>query len=53
MGNKVIDATDMINNHPGGNVSLITKKGIDITNDYKFHSPGTQRYIRGLVVGII
>ena len=53
LGNKVIDASAVLNKHPGGNDCLYNKKGTDITSDYKFHNPVAQKHIRELVVGIV
>ena len=45
VNNKVIDATNLINKHPGGNECLFTKKGYNITKDFNFHNmPSKKKY---------
>ncbi len=46
IGDVVIDGSDMIDRHPGGNRCLLRKNKTDITTDYKFHSWKTRRWIK-------
>ena len=45
VGNKVIDATAILNNHPGGNECLLKYKGQDITTHLRYHSRAAKKTI--------
>jgi cytochrome b involved in lipid metabolism len=45
VGNKVIDATAILNSHPGGNECLLKYKGQDITTHLNYHSGAAKRTI--------
>ena len=51
LGKKVIDATDVLDNHPGGNEILLKNKGTEITLALWIHSKPTQERILQLIVG--
>jgi len=53
IGNKVIDATALIDKHPGGNRCLYNKQGTDISIDYKYHNTTAQKKISSMVVGVL
>jgi len=53
IGNKVIDATEIIDKHPGGDTCLFKKKGTDIRIDYNFHNKTAQINIMSMIIGVV
>ena len=45
MDDIVIDATQFVNSHPGGDAALQKRHMCDITDDYKWHSAKGKRMI--------
>jgi len=50
LGNKVIDATNFIELHPGGKACLLKHNKHDIKKDYKFHSKKAQNLMKSMIV---
>ena len=53
LGNKIIDATDFIQHHPGGVESILKKNKCDITIDYNFHTLTSRRLMEQMIVGTL
>ena len=49
-GNKVIDATDYITLHPGGEKCLKNRNKKDIKRDFEFHSKNAKNLIKSMIV---
>jgi len=52
VGEKVIDATNFINEHPGGVKSIKSKIGKDCKIDYEFHSKNGKKLWDSMVIGL-
>ena len=50
LGDKWIDVTDFIHEHPGGKDSILNKRDQDITKDYKFHSKAAKKMIDSMII---
>jgi cytochrome b involved in lipid metabolism len=50
LGNKWIDATEFIDQHPGGAQSILNKRNQDITIDYNFHSKSARKMIDSMII---
>jgi len=50
LGDKWIDATEFIDQHPGGAQSILNKRNQDITRDYNFHSKSAKRMIDSMTI---
>ena len=53
LGNKIIDATDFIQKHPGGAETIMKKNKCDITIDYNFHSKASRQLMDQMIVGTL
>lgn len=54
-GDKIYNATPYLDCHPAGEASILRKSGgmVDVTRDFKFHSPSAQKLFRSLEIGRI
>jgi cytochrome b involved in lipid metabolism len=50
LGNKWIDATEFIDQHPGGKEAILNKRNQDITRDYNFHSKSARKMIDAMII---
>ena len=50
LGDKWIDATEFIDQHPGGTQSILNKRNQDITRDYQFHSKAARKMIDSMII---
>lgn len=50
LGNKWIDATEFIDQHPGGKESILNKRNQDITKDYQFHSKSARKMMDTMII---
>ena len=53
VGKKVVDISELLDIHPGGNNCLLKKLGTDCTKDMKFHSKNANKLIKKLSIGIL
>lgn len=51
INNKVIDATDILDNHPGGNEVLLRNRGKHIDIALYYHSKSTRKQILKHAIG--
>jgi len=52
VGNKVIDATDFVEKHPGGVKSIRNRIRKDCKRDYEFHSKNGKKLWDSMVIGL-
>ena len=50
LGNQWIDATDFIDEHPGGTKAILNKRDQDITEDYNFHSRAARKLMDSMII---
>jgi cytochrome b involved in lipid metabolism len=50
LGDKWIDATEFIDQHPGGAQSILNKRNQDITRDYNFHSKSAKKMMDTMII---
>ena len=50
LGNQWIDATEFIDQHPGGAQAILNKRDHDITKDYSFHSQSAKKMIDSMII---
>ena len=53
MGNTVIDATDFVFSHPGGESAIRNKNKCDVTRDYNFHGKRGKQQIDRMIIAQI
>ena len=51
VGKKVVDISNLLDNHPGGNNCLIKKLGTDCSKDINYHSKDAKKIVKKLVIG--
>ena len=53
VGKKVVDISNLLDIHPGGNDCLLKKLGTDCSKDINYHSKDAKKLVKKLTIGVL